>query len=307
MERRGSRLSRRRFVVGTAGLGLVAGCGRLTAPVPQPARRWRIGFLAPGTADQPETASQYGALWAGLRDLGYEQGQNLAVEYRYADGQEDRLPSLAAELVQLDMDLIVGAGSGAAHAAQQATRTLPIVFPTSNEPVEIGLVVSLARPGGNVTGLSLMAPQLGAKRLELVSQTVPGLARVGVLANPVELSLPHDWAEVEHAAEILGVRLLRVEAAGTESLGSAFERFVRERAEALIVLPGALFSRMRRQIVELAGVHGLPASYEHRLFVEAGGLMAYGPISQTTTVVPPTTLIASSGAPSPPISRSSSP
>src|SRR5438045_234558 len=149
------RLSRRQFVVGAsaAGFGLLAGCGRLPWQA-QPPKIYRIGFLAPGAANQPEAVPQYAALWAGLRDLGYSEGENIVVEYRYADGHEEHLPTLAAELVQLEVDLIVAAGSVAARAAQDATRRIPIVFPTSNGPVEIGLVASLARPGGNVTVLS---------------------------------------------------------------------------------------------------------------------------------------------------------
>src|SRR4051812_33577286 len=245
------RLSRRRFVLGAGGttLGLLAGGGRLPGQAPPP-KIDPIGFLAPGAADQPGAAPQYAALWAGLRELGYREGENMVVESRYADGHEEHLPTLVAEFVQLEVDLIVAAGSVAARAAQEATRTIPVVFPTSNGPVEIGLVASLARPGGNVTGLSLMAPQLEAKRLELLTQTVPGLARVGVLVNPVEPSVRHDWEEVQRGAAALGLRLQRVEVTPTERFGRAFEAFTRNRAEALLVLPGSFFSRVRMSIVE---------------------------------------------------------
>jgi len=261
--------------MGGVGLALVAGCGRW--PGQAPARPWRLGFLAPAAANQPETMAQYAALWAGLRELGYIEGENLVVEYRYAGGQDERLPTLAGELAQLKVDLIVAAGPGAAKAAKDATTTIPVVVPTSNAPVETGLVASLARPGGNVTGLSLMAPMLGSKRLDLLSQVLPGLAHVGVLVNPVEVAVDLDWAEVQRGAEALGVRLQRVDAPRLESFGGAFEAFARDHAEALLVLPGPLFSRERTRIVELAALHGLPGIYEHRLFSVDGGLLAYGP------------------------------
>ena len=267
------RPTRRQFVqgVGLAGLGLLGGCGRLPFEGQQPAKVPRIGFLAPG-APQP----QHEAFREGLRALGYVEGQNITIEHRSAEGREERLPELAAELVQLRVDTILAAGTPAAVAAKQVTNTLPIVFGASNEPVESRLVASLARPGGNVTGLSLMNSQLSAKRLEILKEAVPTLARVAVLAWPLQPTVERDWNETQVAAQALGLQLQRLDAQRADEFASAFEAATRKGADALVVLPNTLFARERMSIVELAAMHRLPAMYEQRQFADAGGLVAYG-------------------------------
>ncbi len=266
-------LTRREVVrgAGALGLALVTGCGRLPWQAQPAPKVPRIGFLAPVTM-QP----RYEAFREGLRDLGYVEGQNITVEYRYAQGGEERLPELAAELVQLRVDVILAGGTSAALAAKQVTNTIPIVFGASNEPVEAGLVASLARPGGNVTGLSLMNSQLIGKRLELLKEAVGNVTRVAVLAYPIWATAERDWNETQIAARALGLQLVRLDVQRPDEFAGSFETATRERADALFTLPTLFFVGERTSIVELAAKHRLPAMYEQRLVVEAGGLLAYG-------------------------------
>jgi ABC-type uncharacterized transport system substrate-binding protein len=216
----------------------------------------------------------------GLRDLGYVDGRSVVIEYRDAEGKYDRLPALAAELVALKVDVIVAADTPAALAAKQATRTLPIVFIGAGDPVTIGLVTSLARPGGNVTGLSLLAPELVGKRLELLKQAVPGVGRVAALWQPGfvgERTEKDMLKEVEVAARALRVQLQYVEARGPADFDRAFSDITRARADALTVLGSAMFANERRRVVDLAAKNRLPGVYGFREYVDAGGLMAYGP------------------------------
>jgi putative ABC transport system substrate-binding protein len=216
----------------------------------------------------------------GLRDLGYVDGRSVVIDYRDAEGKYDRLPALAAELVALKVDVIVAADTPAALAAKQATRTLPIVFIGAGDPVTIGLVTSLARPGGNVTGLSLLAPELVGKRLELLKQAVPGVARVAALWQPGfvgERTEKDMLKEVEVAARALRVQLQYVEARGPADFDRAFSDMTRARADALTVLGSAMFANERRRVVDLAAKNRLPGVYGFREYVDAGGLMAYGP------------------------------
>ena len=202
------------------------------------------------------------------------------IEYRDAEGKLERLPALAAELVALKVDVIVAANTVAALAAKQATRTLPIVFASVGDPVTSGLVTSLARPGGNVTGLSVLAPELVGKCLELLKQAVPGVSRVAVLWQPGGLGerTEKDMLKAaEVAARALGVRLQFVEARGPADFDRAFSDMTRARAGALTVLPSTMFFNERRRLVDLAAKNRLPAVYTSREFVDAGGLMAYGP------------------------------
>jgi putative tryptophan/tyrosine transport system substrate-binding protein len=241
----------------------------------QPAKKVpRIGVL---WLYSPVIASPFAeAFRQGLRELGYVEGKNIVIEYRHAEGKYDRLPSLAAELVRLNVDIIVTASTQAAQAGQQATRSIPIVMTVVSDPVESGLVASLARPGGNVTGLSLMHPELSGKRLELLKEVIPKLSRVAVLSNLSNPIIPPLLRETEAAARALGVQLQVVEVRDPIELDSAFGAMTRDRAGALVVLPDGTFQNERRRIAALAAKGRLPTMYAWREAVDDGGLMAYG-------------------------------
>ncbi len=260
-------------------LGMALLLGGLFNPVSteaqEAARVARIGFLA---ADRMPAA--YQSFLQGLRDHGYVEGRNVVIEYRSAEGKIERLPALAAELVGLKVDVIVAAVTDAALAAQQATRTVPIVFPAVSDPVATGLVASFARPGGNVTGLSFIAPELVGKSLELLKQAVPGVNRVAVLWQSGGLAERQGKAlrkAAEDAARVLGMRLQVVEARGPDDFDRAFAEITRGRADALMVLTSATFIQARGRLVDLAAKERLPAVYPAREFVDAGGLLAYAP------------------------------
>jgi ABC-type uncharacterized transport system substrate-binding protein len=264
------------------GLAVALTLGLCVAPfageAQQAANVARIGYLSTNHGANPHLRE---AFLQGLRDLGYVEGGNVVIEYRDAEGKPKRLPALAAELVGLKVDVIfVGGGTLAALAAMQATRTVPIVFAGVADPVGSGLVTSLARPGGNVTGLSMLAPELVGKCLELLTQAVPGVSRVAVLWYPGALGERTDkdmLKEAEVAARALGVRLQFVEARGPADFDRAFSDMTRARAGALTVLTSNMFFIERRRLVDLAAKHRLPAVYQWREGVDAGGLMAYGP------------------------------
>jgi putative ABC transport system substrate-binding protein len=268
-------IDRRTFLAGTAAVLLAA---PLAAQAQQGAKIARIGYLSLNLAADPIVQE---AFRQGLRDLGYVEGRNLVIEYRDAEGKVERLPALAAELVALKVDVIVvPTSTPAAVAAKQATRTLPIVFIGTADPVASGLVTSLARPGGNVTGLSNLAPELVAKWLELLKQALPGVIRVAALWQPGILGERTEkdmLTRAEVAAQALGVRLQIVEARGPADLDRAFSDMTRARAGALTVLPSNMFLREHRRLVDLAAKHRLPAVYTVKEYVDAGGLMAYGP------------------------------
>jgi putative ABC transport system substrate-binding protein len=211
-----------------------------------------------------------------LRELGHVEGQSVAIEYRFAE-RTDQLPAFAGELIGLKVDLLVAGGSEAVRAAKDATDTLPIVMTNSADPVTAGFVASLPRPGGNVTGLTQIAPQLAAKRLELLRETVSDLTRVAVLWNPGHPLTPVSFREVQAAASTLQLQLQSLAVREPAGLASAFEAATRERAGALVVLRDPFTVREMGQIVELAMKGRLPAMYETRDFVDAGGLMIYGP------------------------------
>jgi putative ABC transport system substrate-binding protein len=264
----------RREFLGTLAGGLVA--APLTAGAQQAAKIARIGYLAGNLAANPQP---HEAFRQGLRDLGYVEGRNVVIEYRDDEGKPERLPALAAELVALKVDVIVAGATPHTLAAKQATRTLPIVFAAAGDPVSSGLVTSLARPGGNVTGLSVLAPELVGKRLEQLTQAVPWVSRVAFLWQPGaagERTQKDMLKGAEAAARALGVRLHSVEARGPADIDRAFSDMTRARAGALTVSPSPMFVNERRRLVDLAAKGRLPAVYPWREFVDAGGLMAYG-------------------------------
>jgi putative ABC transport system substrate-binding protein len=268
-----TRVERREFVVGT--LALLA--APLAVEAQQAGRIPRIGVLTTRTAGD----ARLEGLLQGLHELGYVEGRNLLVEYRDAEGKTERFPALAAELVALKCDVIVTTGGTlAAQAAKQATTTLPIVFASVGDAVAEGLVTSLARPGGNVTGLTVAATELVSKELEVIKQAVPGVNRVAFLLKPDAMP---DSAKKERlkaadvAARALGVRLHIVETRGAEDFDRAFSDMTRAHVDALTVPATQVFNLERRRLVNLAAKHRLPAVYPNRDFVDAGGLMSYGP------------------------------
>ena len=265
--------SRRAFICTISGALLTAS---FAAEAQQAAKIARIGYLGRDIAPARHLPE---AFLQGLTDLGYVEGRNVVIEYRDAEGKSERLPALAAELVALKVDVIVAASIQPALAAKQATRTLPIVFASVGDPVSSGLVTSLARPGGNVTGLSFLAPELVGKHLELLKQAVPGVSRVAVLWQPGFLGerMEKDLlSRAEAAAQALGVRTQFVEARAPADFDRAFSEMTRARAAALTVLSSSMFLGERRRLVDLAAKHRLPAEYPYREFVDAGGLMSYG-------------------------------
>ena len=237
----------------------------------------RIGWLTGNLTANPHTRE---AFLQGLRDLGYVEGRNVVIETRDAEGKIERRSALAAELVALKVDVIVAPGTLAALAAKHATRTLSIVFPVAIDPVQSGLVRSLARPGGNVTGLSFVGPELVGKCLEQLKQAVPGVSRAAVLWQPGGVSDRTEkdmLKEAEAATRALGMRLQLLEARGPADIDRAFSEMIRGRAGALAVLGSVMFLNERRRLVDLAAKNRLPVVYAQREFVDAGGLMAYGP------------------------------
>jgi putative ABC transport system substrate-binding protein len=255
---------------------LALGAAPLAAQAQQAAKVARIGYLSPNLAASPHLRD---AFLQGLRDLGYVEGRNVVIEYRDAAGKYERFPALVTELVSLKVDVIVVTSTPAAVAVKQATRTIPIVFTWAADPVGSGLVTSLARPGGNVTGLSSLTAELVGKRLELLKQAVPGVDRVAVLRQPVALgerTAKEMLKAADVAARALGVQPQFIEARGPDVFAMAFSDMTCARAGALTVLPSAMFLREHRRLVDLAAKNRLPAVYTTRDFVDAGGLMSYG-------------------------------
>ena len=235
-----------------------------------------LNVLAP---EHPEARVLLDVFRQALGDLGYVEGRNFVIENRWADGKSERFPALAAELVRLKVDLIVAGATPQARAAKQATTTIPIVAWAMQDPVKDGLVASLARPGGNVTGLTFLGPELVAKRLALLKEAVPAVSRVAVLWHPsgyAERTRQDMAKEADDAARGLGVKLQFVGASVPNDLDGAFSAMIRGRAEALIVFPSPMLYGERSRIVALAAKHRLPATYNAREFADLGGLMAYG-------------------------------
>ena len=235
-----------------------------------------IGFLEPRSPDM--IADQLRAFRQGLKDTGYVEGENVAVEYRWAENQPDRLPALAAELVRRRVVVIATAGGTAtAFAAKSATTTIPILFLVAEDPVRLGLVASLARPGGNLTGINFFSGELVAKRLELLRELVPGAARVAVLVNPANAANTETTLrDVQPAARAMGLQIQVLSASTSSEINAAFATFLRERPDALFVGIDPFFTSRRAQMVQLAGRHTIPAVYHARHFPEIGGLMSYG-------------------------------
>jgi putative tryptophan/tyrosine transport system substrate-binding protein len=243
----------------------------LAAEAQQPAKILRLGVLG-------RTSASAGSFLQALRDLGYVEGHNLALESRWVEDQLDRLPNLAAELVRLQPDLLVTFSHRVALAAKEATTTIPIVFLRVNDPVGVGLVASLAHPGANVTGVSLQGVDLIGKRLQLLKEALPGLAHMAYLRNPTEPYSAAYWREVQSTAQALGVHQLQaLEVREPEEFEAAFGELARTRPDALLVEPNALNGTYRQRIAAFAAAHRLPTMAGVRSFVEAGGLMAYGP------------------------------
>lgn len=239
-------------------------------------KQFRIGILSGSAPTSPEAANVWGGLFQGLRELGYVEGQNIVIEGRYYEDRVERLPALAAELVQLQVDVIVAGTAPAPETAKRATSTIPIVMANHPDPVGSGLVASLARPGGNVTGLSLITPELRGKQLQLLKEVVPGLSRVAVLSNPTVPTHLREFREADIAAQSLKLTLQIVEARAPGELAGAFSAATKERAGALMNLGGSMFFAHRARIVELAAKSRLPAIYPVREYAEVGGLMTYG-------------------------------
>jgi putative ABC transport system substrate-binding protein len=244
------------------------------AEAQQPTKVPRIGILIAGSASF--NSARVEALRRRLRELGYVEGKNIVIEYRYAEGKLERLPDFAAELVRLKVDVIVTSGS-AILPAKKASATIPIVFAGAGDPIGSGFVSSLARPGGNITGLSIMSPDLGGKRLELLKEAFPKVVRVAFLwqsgGSRGNLSL----TEMEAAAKALRLKLLSLEVRSLDDFDSAFARGKKERAQALITTTGGLITTQQRQVLDFAAKNRLPAMYPGSEFVEAGGLMSYAP------------------------------
>ena len=237
----------------------------------------RIGFLLPGGARTTVVRGQLEAFRQGLNEYGWTEGQNINIEYRFAEGHEDALPGIAAELVRLRLDVIVAEGTAAIRAAKTVTQTIPIVMATSSDPVGTGLVASLNRPGGNVTGASLQTAELSGKRLQLLTEIVSGLAQVAVLSNPLNPSIAPSVEQTKAAAQSLGVELHVVEAQAPDKFESAFTAITSAHAGALIVLPDPLFYGQHPRIVTFTTASHLPALFPEKEVAEAGGLIAYGP------------------------------
>ena len=249
-------------------------CGARAA-AQQPVRIHRIGILS--TVSGSVFSARVEAFRQRLRELGYVEGKNVFIEYRYADGKPERLPDLAAELVGLKVDVIVTIGPVATLAAKKASGTIPIVFAGASDPVGTGLVSSLAQPGGNITGLSLMVPDLDGKRLELLKEAFPSVARMAFLWNPSGSRGNPAFTVMEAAAKALGLKLLSLEVRSLDDFEGAFARAKKERAQALITTTGGLINTQQRRVLDFAAKNRLPAIYHYSEFVEAGGMMSYGP------------------------------
>ena len=233
-----------------------------------------VGFLE---IRSPETiAERLRAFRQGLKETGYVEGENVAIDYRWAEGRFDRLPALAAELIRRQVVVIVAANTPSALAAKAVTTTIPIVFNVAEDPVKLGLVASLARPGGNLTGANTFIGELAAKRLELLRELLPGVTRVTALVNPTGPLAEPALKDIEPAARAMGMQIKVLNASTSGEIKAAFATISRERAEALFVAPDAFFNGRRVQLVNLAARDRIPAAYGNRDYVEVGGLMSYG-------------------------------
>jgi putative tryptophan/tyrosine transport system substrate-binding protein len=261
--------TRRAFIAGA-----VAVMAAPLAAQEKPAREYRVGVL--DTVAEPENAANMAQLRKGLKDLGYAEGKNLVIEYRSAEARNNRYPGLAAELARAKVDLIIANGTPAALAAKTAAGAIPVVTATALDPVETGLVASLERPGGNVTGVAILTNELEAKRVELLLALAPGRKRIAVLVNMKNPGLAETWKVIEAAAIAQGLQPQLVSVSRPEKIERAFQAAVAKQAQALVVRVGALAEPDRRKVVDLAARHKLPAIYSQRQYVDAGGLVSYG-------------------------------
>ena len=245
----------------------------MVANAQQPTKIPRIGYL---TTTSPSNTGREEAFRQGLRELGYVEGKNIVIEWRWAEGKLDRLPDLAAELVRLKVDIIVSAGPAVTPPLKEATKTIPIVMEQDNDPVGNGFVASLARPGGNITGLATLAPEISGKRLELLKEIVPKLSRLAVLGTSTVPGSAQQLKEVQRAAGALGVKLQYLDVLDPKDIETAFREAGKERADAVLTLTSSILLSHRAQLADLAVKNRLPAIYAQPEYVEAGGLMTYG-------------------------------
>lgn len=270
-----TRRGKERKWAGIFALALISVLAASMAEAQQPKKVWRIGFLS-SVSPGPYT-HLYAAFLAGLRDTGYIDGQNVTIKPLWAEGDTERLPSLAAELVDLKVDLMVSTGGTiTALAAKAATASIPIVFTAGDDLVKVGLISSLARPGGNLTGLSLLTTELGVKRLELLKETFPKIRRVGVLGNPANPNYGIQVNETQAAASQLGLQIEVLEARNPNQLEAVFSRISEKNISALLVLSDPMLNSHRERSADLATKSRVPAIFEFKEFAEAGALMSYG-------------------------------
>ena len=265
-------MQRREFI--TLLSGIVA-AWPLAARAQQPAKIPRIGFLGNSTATME--ANLIGPLRDGLRELGYEEGRNVIIEFRWADGKYDQFPALVAELLAAKVDVIITAGTPATLAIKKATSMVPLVFIAVGDPVGTGVVPNLGRPGGNITGLSSIAPDLEGKRLELLREVVPKLSHVAFFLNPANAFHTASMRQARVAAQSLGIKLQPMEVNKSEQLDGAFASIVKEKPDALLILADRVFLHNRKRMMEFAIQQRLPSVNAYRELVEAGGLISYGP------------------------------
>jgi ABC-type uncharacterized transport system substrate-binding protein len=253
-------------------IGLLGGAAAwpVDALAQQAGKVWRMGFIAHG--HEPF----YDALFEGLREYGYDDGRNLIVERRYARGQAERFKEFAAEMVRLKVDIIIVVTTPAALAVMNATKTIPIVHPNAIDPLNTGLIASLAHPGGNLTGGAQLTAEASAKRLQILKTVVPGLSHAAALWNPGNSAIVFSWKETQGAARVLGLNLQSHEVQGPKDFAAAFAAITEERPNALLVLQDAVTMQQRREIIDFAIKERLPSMFQEKGWAEAGGLMSYG-------------------------------
>ena len=271
-DNRKSKIQNRKWVGIITFVVILAMCGAV-ATAQQPSKIPRIGYLSANFASSELARTD--ALWQGLRGLGYAEGKNIVIEFRFAEGKFDRVLPLATELVRLKVGVIVTAGTGSTRSANEATNAIPIVMTQDPDPVGNGFVVSLARPGGNITGLSTLSPELSGKRLELLKEIIPKLSRVAVLGTSTNSSNAQALRETELAAGVLAVKVQYLDVRDPKDIETAFRAASKERADAVLLLGGPVLASQRTQFADLAVKSRLPATYWRSDIVEAGGLMSY--------------------------------
>ena len=270
-------LTKKGFLTFTLSVFIVALCSRPEAQAQQQTKVTKIGELIFRSADRPSPGFGRQVFRAKLRELGFIEGKNLVYETRFADSKLDRYPALADELVRLKVDVLVASSTPEALAFRNATKTIPVVFSIASDPVAEGLVDSLARPGGNVTGVTSIAPVLAGKRLELLKETIPKLSRVAVLQNQQDPGSAQSWKEILVAGRELGLQLHRMEVSSAEKFEPAFKEATKAQSAAITVVAGSIATSNTKLVTQLAAKYGLPAVYDRAEFVTDGGLMSYGP------------------------------